>query len=96
MTLDAFARSVSASAGRPILNRTDLQGLFEFNATIDLTTFRQDVPSRLGPPVPRPVQNGAQAFIDALRDQMGLSARTEERQPIRRFVVENVGPLVEN
>ena len=96
VSLDEFARSVSASAGRPILNRTGLEGLFAFNATIDMTTLRQDVPSRLGPPVPRSAQGGAQAFVDALRDQMGLSARTEERQPIRRFVVEHVGPLVEN
>ena len=96
VSIDDFARNVSASAGRPILNRTGLEGLFAFNATIDMTTFRQDVPSRLGPPVPRPAQSGAQAFVDALRDQMGLSARTEERQPIRRFVLERVGPLVEN
>jgi uncharacterized protein (TIGR03435 family) len=96
VSLDVFARSVSAVAGRPILNRTGLEGLFAFDATIDLTTLRQDVPSRLGPPVIRSAQSGAQAFVDALRDQMGLSARTEERQPIRRFVVESVGPLVEN
>lgn len=95
-SVDAFARAISATAGRPILNRTGLEGLFAFNTTIDMTTLRQDAPSRLGPPVPRPAQSGAQAFVDALRDQMGLSARREERQPIRRFVVENVGPLVEN
>jgi uncharacterized protein (TIGR03435 family) len=96
VSLDVFARSVSAVAGRPILNRTGLEGLFAFDATIDLTTLREDVPSRLGPPVTRSPQSGAQAFVDALRDQMGLSAHTEERQPVRRFVVENVGPLVEN
>jgi uncharacterized protein (TIGR03435 family) len=96
VSLDDFARSVSASAGRPILNRTGLEGLFAFNATIDMTTLHQDVPSSMGRPLPRLAQSGAQAFVDALRDQMGLSARTEERQPIRRFVVEHVGPLVEN
>jgi uncharacterized protein (TIGR03435 family) len=96
VSLDAFARSMSALAGRPILDHTGLEGVFAFNATIDMTTLRQEVASRLGPPLPRPTQSGAQAFVDALRDQMGLSARTEERQPIRRFVVEHVGPLVEN
>lgn len=96
VSLDEFARAVAYVAGRPILNRTGLEGLFAFDATIDMTSLAQDAPSRLGPLVPRPGQSGAQAFVDALRDQMGLSARTEERQPIRRFVVEHVGPLVEN
>ena len=95
VSLDAFARNMSA-AGRPILNRTGLEGVFAFDVIIDQTSFAQTLPARLGPPVPRPAQSGAQAFVEALRDQMGLSARTEERQPIRRFVVENVLPLVEN
>ena len=96
VSLDVFARNVSARAGRPILNRTGLEGVFAFDVIIDEASLAPDVPSRLGAPVPRPAQSGAQAFVDALRDQMGLSARTEERQAIRRFVLEQVGPLVEN
>jgi hypothetical protein len=38
----------------------------------------------------------APALVDAVRDQVGLSARVERGQPIRLFVIEHVGPLVEN
>jgi uncharacterized protein (TIGR03435 family) len=95
VSLDEFARVVSAVARRPILNRSGLEGMFAFDAIIDMTSLA-DAPSRLGAPLRPGARSGAQAFVDALRDQMGLSARTEERQPIRRFVVEHVGPLVEN
>jgi uncharacterized protein (TIGR03435 family) len=86
VTLDAFADLVSFHAQRPILNRTGLQGTFRIDVAVAPASFRPDVRR----------QSDAPAFVDALRDQMGLSAREESGQPIRRFVVEHVGPLVPN
>jgi uncharacterized protein (TIGR03435 family) len=93
VTLDEFARTLSFRAGRPILNRTDLEGMFAIDVAVAMTSLRQAAPGRLGSLAVR--QSDAPAFVDALRDHMGLSAHTE-RQPIRMFVVEQVGPLVVN
>lgn len=96
VTLDEFARAVSFQAGRPILNRTDLDGMFAIDVAVARTSYMRDAPARLGLPRLGPTgQSDAPAFVDALRDQMGLATRTE-RQPIRLFVVEHVGPLIEN
>jgi uncharacterized protein (TIGR03435 family) len=96
VTLDDFAYAVSFQAGRPILNRTGLAGLFAIDVAVARTSFMRDFPGRLGSPLPGPTgQREAPAFVDALRDQMGLSTRTE-RQPIRLFVVEQAGPFIEN
>lgn len=96
VTLDEFARRVSFRAGQPILNRTGLEGAFAIDVAIDMTSLVQDVPSRLGARAVGPAgQNDARSFVEVLRDEMGVSARTES-QPVRLFVVEHVGPLVEN
>lgn len=96
VTLDEFARVISFAARRPILNRTGLEGLFAIDVAFDIRSLAEEVPSRLGARVPGPAdQSDAPAFVDALSAQMGLSARTE-RQSIRLFVVEHVGPLVAN
>jgi uncharacterized protein (TIGR03435 family) len=96
VTLDEFARAISFQAGRPILNRTDLAGLFAIDVAVAGTTFMRAAHSRLGSPLLGPTgEREAPAFVDALRDQMGLSTGTE-RQPIRLFVVEQAGPFIEN
>lgn len=93
VTFDEFARSTSALAGRPILNRTGLDGMFAIDVAVANTSWMASPNPRGGPPTTG--QTDAPAFVDALRDQMGLSARTE-RHPIRLLIVEHVGPLVEN
>jgi uncharacterized protein (TIGR03435 family) len=96
VTLDEFATSMSSLAGRPILNRTDLAGMFTIDVEVARASWMQVArPLRGDPRFGPAAQSDAPAFVDALRDQMGLSTRTE-RQPIRVFVVEHVGPLVEN
>ena len=45
---------------------------------------------------PASTVSNAPALVDAFREQMGLSSRVERDQPIRRIVVEHIGPLVEN
>jgi uncharacterized protein (TIGR03435 family) len=89
-TLDEFARIVSFYAQRPVLDRTGLEGMF----VIDVAVARTSFPPSCGRCPPPAVSNGP-AFVDAMRDQMGLIVR-QERQPIRLFVVEAVGPFVEN
>jgi len=92
-TLDEFARSVSFLAQRPILNRTELEGMFAIDVTIGNASFPPVACPGCGRPLP--VESNGPAFNDAMRDQMRLTAR-QERQPIRLFIVEDVGPLVEN
>ena len=95
VTLDEFARAVSFQAGRPILNRTNLEGMFTIDIAVATGSFIPGAPARLGAPRPDRNEQDAPAFVDALRDQGGLSTR-RERQPIRLFVVEHIGPLVAN
>jgi uncharacterized protein (TIGR03435 family) len=97
VTLDEFARVLSVLAGRPVLNRTDLDGLFTIDVAMARTSFAQSPAARFGGPDPvlPDAPTEAPAFVDALRARMGLTAGTE-RQPIRLIVVEHVGPLVEN
>jgi uncharacterized protein (TIGR03435 family) len=92
MTLKDFALMLSTFARRPILDRTELEGMFAIDVAVATASIIPDPPARLGVPIE---QSDAPAFVDAMRDQMGLSAR-RERQPIRLFVVEHVGPLVAN
>jgi len=93
VTLDEFTRSISALAERPILNRTGLEGMFAIDVAVADESWIPR-PGSLGGPLTTG-QTEAPAFVDALRDQMGLSAGTE-RQPIQLLIVEHVGPLVEN
>lgn len=93
VTLDEFARSLGSKARRPFLNYTDLEGTFNIDIVAARVSFTPDVSGPGG--APRLGENNAPALVDALRDQLGLAARTE-RNPIRVFVVENIGPFVEN
>ena len=92
VTLQDLARTLTAFARRPILDRTDLTGLFTFDVSMASASL---IPQALGPLGAAVEQSDAPAFVDALRDQLGLRARREP-QPVRLFVVEHVGPLVEN
>ena len=68
------------------MNRTNLTGPFAIDVTVAKTSWFTVMPTK---------EDEGPALVYALRDQMGLTARTE-RQPIRMIVVEEVGPLVEN
>ena len=92
VTLQDLARTLTAFAWRPILDRTDLTGLFTFDVAMASASL---TPQALGPMGAAVEQSDAPAFVDALRDQLGLSAR-KERQTIRLFVVDSVGPFVPN
>jgi uncharacterized protein (TIGR03435 family) len=86
VTLDEFARLLSFGLQRPVLNGTDLEGLFAIDVAAAKATWFTVWPTR---------ESDGPSLLDALRDQMGLTTRTE-LQPIRRLVVEHVGPLLEN
>lgn len=85
VTLDQFARVVSVIVQRPILDKTNLQGLF----TVDIEVAANSLDLRYSEP------SDAPAFADAAREQMGLTIQVE-RQPVRLFVVDHVEPLIEN
>jgi len=92
VTLQDFSRTLSALARRPILDRTDLTGTFTIDVSVASPTL---IPDALGPLGVSKEQSDAPAFVIALRDQLGLSAR-RERQPVRLFVVEHLGLLIPN
>lgn len=92
VTLKDFALTLSLLARRPILDRTELEGTFTIDVAVASASVIPQPSARLGATAQ---QGDAPAFVDAIRDQMGLSAR-RERLPIRLFVVDRVGPLVEN
>lgn len=85
-TLDELARLLSFGGQRPFLNRTNLTGQVAIDVTVAKTSWFTVIPAK---------EDEGPALVDALRDQMGLTARTE-RQPIRTSVVEEMGALVEN
>ena len=91
-TLDEFARVVSYFSQHAILNRTDLTGLFRFDVNVGQAYLTPQLP---GVPAPRPFPSNGPSLVDAIRTQMGLTVG-QERQAIRVFVVEAVGPFVEN
>lgn len=84
-TLAEFAGLLSFLAQRPIIDGTGLTGRYQVDMTFAIETLAVGIQSR----------SDAPAFADALRAELGLIMRTEQR-PARVLFVEHVGELVEN
>jgi uncharacterized protein (TIGR03435 family) len=84
-TLSEFARFLSAVAQRPIIDDTGLTGRYQIAMTFAAGTLIPQAKTT----------TDAAAFLDALRDQLGLRIRTEKR-PVKSLVIEHLEPLIEN
>jgi uncharacterized protein (TIGR03435 family) len=84
MTMDRFALTLAGKAGRPVANRTGLTGTFD----IELR-YLDELPTPLGLPTPKTPQEGP-AFRDALRQQLGLELRPDERVQVNTLVIDAV------
>lgn len=96
VTLQEFARTVSALSKGPVLDQTGTSLTFRIDVSVASSSLLPNGSAPVGSSPLGPLRpSDAPAFLDALRDQMGLVA-TVERQPIRVLVVEHAGTLVEN
>jgi uncharacterized protein (TIGR03435 family) len=77
---------------RPVLDRTELDGLFD----LEMTASQEGTPAlSFLRPRPDSVSSNAPAFLTALREQAGLTLQSQ-RDSVPALVIEQVGPPTEN
>ena len=91
-TMTGFAGLLTGSAGRKVVDRTNLEGLYDF----ELNFTPDQIPANLPPdaPFPRPDPNGPSIFT-ALQEQLGLKLDSATG-PLESIVIENVHKPTEN
>ena len=91
-TMAGFAGLLTASAGRKVVDRTNLEGLYDF----ELNWTPDQMPANLPPdaPFPRPDPNGPSIFT-ALQEQLGLKLESATG-PLESIVIESVHRPTEN
>jgi uncharacterized protein (TIGR03435 family) len=91
-TMTALAGLLSGPAGRKVVDRTNLEGLYDF----ELTFTPDQMPSNLPPdvPFPRPDPNGPSIFT-AIQEQLGLKLEPATG-PLESIVIESVQKPTEN
>jgi uncharacterized protein (TIGR03435 family) len=96
VSMTAVAERLSLYMATPVSDRTGWAGLFTFDITADVTDLPFQAfaprPSGLGAPRPRP--EGAQ-LLDVFGRELGLKL-VKEPATINDFVIEGIGPLIEN
>jgi uncharacterized protein (TIGR03435 family) len=91
-TMTGFASLLTGQAGRKVVDRTNLEGLYDF----ELTWTPDQIPANLPPdmPFPRPDPNGPSIFT-ALQEQLGLKLESATG-PLESIVIEKVQKPTEN
>ena len=89
-TMVAFAGLLAGSVGRKVVDRTNLEGLYDF----ELTFTPDQVPANLPPGVSSPDPNGPSIFT-ALQEQLGLKLEPQ-KAPIEVLVIDHVAKPSEN
>jgi uncharacterized protein (TIGR03435 family) len=91
-TMTGFAGLLAASAGRKVVDRTGLEGLYDF----ELNWTPDQIPANLpaDAPFPRPDPNGPSIFT-ALQEQLGLKLESATG-PLESIVIEKVQKPTEN
>jgi uncharacterized protein (TIGR03435 family) len=89
-TMASFAGMLSGQSGRKVVDRTNLEGLYDF----DLTFTPDQMPTNLPPEVPRPDPNGPSIFT-ALQEQLGLKLEPSTG-PLESIVIEQAQKPSEN
>jgi bla regulator protein BlaR1 len=91
--MEAFARELSRQLGRPVLDETDLPGLYDFDLS-----FSPELPVGGGPerPLePRAPGNDAPAIFTAVQEQLGLKLDSK-KAPIQLLVIDRIEKAEEN
>jgi len=91
-TMARFAGLLTGSAGRKVVDRTSLEGLYDF----ELNWTPDQIPANLpaDSPFPRPDPNGPSIFT-ALQEQLGLKLESATG-PLESIVIEAVHKPTEN
>ena len=91
-TMTGFAGLLAGSAGRKVVDRTSLEGLYDF----ELNWTPDQIPANLpvDVPFPRPDPNGPTIFT-ALQEQLGLKLESATG-PLESIVIEKVQKPTEN
>jgi uncharacterized protein (TIGR03435 family) len=84
-TMSNLAQRLTGALGRPVLDRTGLEGPFD----LDLTFAQQ------APPVDAPAEAQFPALTTAVREQLGLRIESA-RAPVDVLVIDRVEPPTEN
>ena len=84
--MPAFATTLSGFVGRPVVDRTGLNGGFDFNLTWTPEQTPQG-PRPLGAPEPPPVDPNGPSLFTALREQLGLKLEST-KGPVDVLVID--------
>ena len=82
----AYSLSLMASVGRPVLDRTGLQGGYSFDADL------YDLPKDLNPAQLKDAIVNSDAFFNTLPEQLGLRLKSE-RAPLEILVIDNADKI---
>ena len=91
-TMTGFARLLAGSAGRKVVDRTSLEGLYDFELNWTPDQMPANLPADV--PFPRPDPNGPSIFT-ALQEQLGLKLESATG-PLESIVIESVHKPTEN
>ena len=86
VNMPAFATTLSGFVGRPVVDRTGLNGGFDFNLTWTPEQIPQG-PRPLGAPEPPPVDPNGPSLFTALREQLGLKLEST-KGPVDVLVID--------
>ena len=90
VTIDEFARLLSARTRRPVMNKTDLSGNYAF--TLEFTPDQMPPPGATPPGVPLPSINpDGPSLFTAIQEQLGLKLEGT-RSPVQVLVIDRVEP----
>jgi uncharacterized protein (TIGR03435 family) len=91
-TMTGFAGMLTGSAGRKVVDRTSLEGLYDFELNWTPDQIPANLPADV--PFPRPDPNGPSIFT-ALQEQLGLKLESATG-PLESIVIESVHKPTEN
>ena len=83
ITMAAFATSLEPRVGRPVIDRTGLDGTFD----LELQLTNNARPPSISPDVQLTLNQSP--LVNALREQLGLTLRAE-RAPVNVLVIESI------
>jgi uncharacterized protein (TIGR03435 family) len=88
VTVEQFAERLSGPAGRPVVDRTGIKGMYTFHLEYAPDRAARRVPDGDAGPTPQPIDR-APALLDGLQEQTGLKV-TSEKGAVEVLVIDHV------